>query len=870
MRKINYSVITSPCQNSFQLFVVATLISFFLVSCGGGGGGSSNNGNNIDNSLYVGNTSPAVITAANAVRLTGDVFGIESLDSQLPVSAVSEKPQTNKTTSESLLQVTHMIANIFTLDNLGGAATDNPPSATQKIFEIKSKNLVQPATTIDESDQCAFSGFTKVSGDLDDTSGTGMITLTFNSCNDGSTTINGPVTWRIDDADQSTGTWIPLDSTFTFNEITMVSTDSSILLDGTLRMQFNSDGSETLTFNIVTKDNNTQRMQKVENFVDHLSYSFTSYYLSETITGRFYDSIDGYLDVSTSQTLYFAAPNSLYPSGGQLLLTGSNNSRLRLTASPDDVVLIELDAGNDTVYEVSGKIPWEVIAASGSNPNDADGDGIPNSWETAHELSDASYADASLDQDADTLTNYEEYLSGTDPLDSDSDSDGMPDGWEVENGLDPASGSDAGSDADGDTLSNYTEFTLGTNPLSRDTDSDGMLDDWEVKYGLNPVSGNDAISDPDGDTLSNNAEYSLGTNPLNSDTDSDGMPDNWEVEYGLNPVSDHDASLDLDGDGASNLLEYSYDTDPSDSDSFPLEIFPHISLGHAIHAYEIDYNSNKLYAVDKTNKTLSIINLTTNEVESSHALLYVPSRLCIDASSDRLYLTNINSSFISEFKLSDMTKVADIPWTNSDWGSDIAHFHIKCDADFLYVTDANWAPSLHKISRTTPYTETVLPVDSVGDFYLAKDGGIYTWFQYGWSAGMANSSIRRYDNATGGYALIDETTVGYPMYQRDPLDSPIFIDETRNLAINKHFIFNSLNLKQTVYSFDADALFYAADLNKGYIATKDSVYSLDTYSPVTSLSLKDRDGLFFDNQDDLYILDNSRSMIFYLSAQDIN
>ena len=40
--------------------------------------------------------------------------------------------------------------------------------------------------------------------------------------------------------------------------------------------------------------------------------------------------------------------------------------------------------------------------------------------------------DAELDPDNDHLTNYEEYLIGTDPLNPDTDGDGMPDGWEMD------------------------------------------------------------------------------------------------------------------------------------------------------------------------------------------------------------------------------------------------------------------------------------------------------------------------------------------------------------------------------------------------------------------------------------------------------
>ena len=51
---------------------------------------------------------------------------------------------------------------------------------------------------------------------------------------------------------------------------------------------------------------------------------------------------------------------------------------------------------------------------------DADGDGIPNSWEQSHGLDPLNPADANADNDGDGLSNLREYQLGTDPRDSSS------------------------------------------------------------------------------------------------------------------------------------------------------------------------------------------------------------------------------------------------------------------------------------------------------------------------------------------------------------------------------------------------------------------------------------------------------------------
>jgi len=88
---------------------------------------------------------------------------------------------------------------------------------------------------------------------------------------------------------------------------------------------------------------------------------------------------------------------------------------------------------------------------------DADGDGMPDSWEIFHNLDPDDPSDAVTDYDSDGLTNLYEYNLGSDPTD-------------------PA---DAGFDYDSDGLTNLEEFNKGTEPLIFDTDNDGVGDGFD-------------------------------------------------------------------------------------------------------------------------------------------------------------------------------------------------------------------------------------------------------------------------------------------------------------------------------------------------------------------------------------------------------
>ncbi len=125
----------------------------------------------------------------------------------------------------------------------------------------------------------------------------------------------------------------------------------------------------------------------------------------------------------------------------------------------------------------------------GLNPknNDSDADGLHDGIEISQYHTDPLNADS----DSDSLTDGLEVTSGLDPANPDSDFDGMNDGWEY-SWKDYAQKpnptlSDAANDADGDSISNYEEMVSKTNPcvyneapVRMDTDGDGLYDDEEI------------------------------------------------------------------------------------------------------------------------------------------------------------------------------------------------------------------------------------------------------------------------------------------------------------------------------------------------------------------------------------------------------
>jgi hypothetical protein len=251
--------------------------------------------------------------------------------------------------------------------------------------------------------------------------------------------------------------------------------------------------------------------------------------------------------------------------------TWSCSSTVALPLGQHTVTATQTDADGNT--GPADSTTFTIVA----DPDDADGDGLPNGGETTHGTDPNN-----PDTDGDGLTDGAEVnVHGTSPTNADTDGDGLPDGAEVNtHKTDPLV-----KDTDKDGLTDGQEvngvkireqfrvcgqkarrsITVTTNPLRKDTDKDGLRDGKEVRgYTIKQK------------VKTGKKTFTIGrtrSNPTKKDTDRDGLKDKVEMTGKANKRFGKDRTdptkCDTDKGGVSDGAEVKARSNPADVKSGP-------------------------------------------------------------------------------------------------------------------------------------------------------------------------------------------------------------------------------------------------------------------------------------------------------------
>lgn len=299
---------------------ISVFVVLGLVGCGGGGGTDS------VSSSYKGSTAQATITSSNARVVSVDA--VQGAQDAAIVGVIGKSTAEMQGASPQLLSILNLLEN-----SISHISTNNisPNAAVGKTIDASM-----------QSTEMGYSGSYSYTMNGNDATGVFSGTITFNFYKEYSysTAISGNVAFN-GVIDTSTGTITSLNMKV-FNLLGESGYQSGTL-NGNISI-INNGAFKTLNISVVRLNNETKNTYWTKDF------SFVIGINTMTISGTYYDHINGYVFVSTVTPLtvseYFGIPTS-----GQLLFTGRNGTKARLTYTYSGYIL-EVDSSGDNIFVV--------------------------------------------------------------------------------------------------------------------------------------------------------------------------------------------------------------------------------------------------------------------------------------------------------------------------------------------------------------------------------------------------------------------------------------------------------------------------------------------------------------------------------------
>jgi hypothetical protein len=367
----------------------------FLAGCGGGGGGGGGGG--LPALVYSGSSSQANVTTNNSSRLAANVFGSSDTVGIIGGTSIEGGAPAPSATG------------------MEGVARTLNHATRRALASASGRRAVASGVAVpfDETEPCELNmGTVRTNGTLDNVTGTGSFTITFNNCLAAGLTLNGSLAAQVHAADLFTCGGIPTNFTANTSRITIRGSGVSVDAGGSLQVLTDifsfPMATETVINNLINLNNLTGVMTMAENLVSTgtLDFVCTPNTISNLIfTGRIFDNANGFVDVSTPTPLAFASTSQVFPNSGEMLLAG-NASGVTVTALSS--TRVQLQRTGDSFMALMN---WTDLAGPiGLDIGDGDSDGMHNSWETFY-----STVNPGDDPDGADGDNLAEYTNGTNP-----------------------------------------------------------------------------------------------------------------------------------------------------------------------------------------------------------------------------------------------------------------------------------------------------------------------------------------------------------------------------------------------------------------------------------------------------------------------
>jgi hypothetical protein len=214
--------------------------------------------------------------------------------------------------------------------------------------------------------------------------------------------------------------------------------------------------------------------------------------------------------------------------------------------------------------------------------------------------------------------------------------------------------------------------------------------------------------------------------------------------------------------------------------------------GRSINKLLPDYLRPRVYALNQANGsvsgTLLAFDSANGTILDELTLSLNPTDMAVTPASDALYVIHAGSRTISKVDLTTFTVVGEKAIsTPNTYSPSNPLYLVANNSGTIYFTDGAWGPEVYSFDYASGIQTLLLDTggnqsSGAGGLVLSKDSGtLYTWLQYGWSAGLISSAVVSYSISSNSLTTL---TTG-PTQGRDPLDTPIFLDGGQRWVFNK-------------------------------------------------------------------------------------
>lgn len=326
---------------SKRTFVLSMLATGVLTACGGGGGDS-------------GSTTPVATLAITSTNQDG------------VARAATSAAASVGTAGGGLTGSSGAAASLSTATRRAALALSSAR---------KSALAAQPLASQSETYQCSYSGSVTLTvndannnnaGDAGDS-----LTFAFNSCKEtANDSASGTLAITLSSY-TATANGANFAGTMAFN-LTAADGTRTSAITGSVGVSYSDLSSTSSSMNLTVGSNGLSSSVTAGGVTESITYE-SGFTISETdtstgstltIAGGIQSSVLAGRIVIATPTAIVQSTGALYPSSGQLLVTGTSGSALRITVLSATQVQLDLDADGNGSYEATKTVAWSTVLPS--------------------------------------------------------------------------------------------------------------------------------------------------------------------------------------------------------------------------------------------------------------------------------------------------------------------------------------------------------------------------------------------------------------------------------------------------------------------------------------------------------------------------